>query len=162
MGSGGFDTVLEGIGKHFGLDNITCFFHTYLGVSECDNSMTHTDIYASGEKGFNMLWPIVLVNGSKPELDVISDDANIVLSVKYEPDVAVTLGDWAYHKTGPIGYEERGQMRIVVNTYCGQIDESNANMMHYIYDGDDPAPFCDQFTPPYELHWSNKGHTLPK
>lgn len=162
LGTNGFNTVLEGIGKTFGLDNMTCFFLAFMGVSECDNSFTHTDIYATGEKAFNMIWPIVIVNGSKPELDIISDDANVVLSTNYETDVSVLMGDWVYHKTSRIDYSEKGQMRIVVNAYCGQIDESNAKMMHYIYDGEDPAPFCDQFKLPIEeIHWGN-GISLPK
>ena len=132
-----------------------------MGVSEADNSYTHTDIYATGEKGFNMIWPMLLVNGSKPELDVISDDANIILSINYEPDVAVTMGDNVYHKTSPIEYSDRG-MRIVVNAYCGQIDDSNAKMMHYLFDGEDPSPFCDQFKLPIkEIHWGN-GRSLPR
>jgi hypothetical protein len=67
--------------------------------------------------GFNMIWPIVIVNGTKPELDIISDDANIVLSINYEHDVAVTMGDWVYHKTSPNDCQDEGQMRIVVNAY---------------------------------------------
>ena len=53
-------------------------------------------------------------------------------------------------------------MRITMNAYCGQIDDSNAKMMHYIYDGEDPAPFCGQFYGEREAHWSKYGDRLPK
>ncbi len=89
LGTGGFDTVLDGMGTYFGLDHMSFFFLGFMGVAEADNSFTHSDVYATGEKGFNTIWPIVIVNGTKPELDIISDDANIVLSINYEHDVAV-------------------------------------------------------------------------
>jgi hypothetical protein len=143
LGTGGFDTVLDGMGTNFGLDHMSFFFLGFMGVSEADDSFTHTDVYATGEKGFNMIWPIVIVNGTKPELDIISDDANIVLSINYEHDVAVTMGDWVYHKTSPNDYQHEAQMRIVVNAFVGQIDETNARMMHYIFDREDPSPFAD-------------------
>lgn len=65
-----------------------------------------------------------------------------------------------YHKTSPNSYEENGLMRVVVGAYCAQIDDSNAKLLHHIYDGEDPAPFCHQFEKP-EIHWGN-GHSLPK
>ena len=76
---------------------MTCFHLSFMGVSEADNSFTHTDVYASGEKAFNFLWPMLLVNGSSPELDIVSDDTNIVLSVNYDYDAVYALGDWVSH-----------------------------------------------------------------
>ena len=162
LGTGGFDSLLEGLVNTFGLDSITCFHMSFMGISECDNSFTHADVYAVDGKGFNIIWPLLVVNGSQPELDIVSDDANIVLSVNYEYDVAYIMGDYGYHKTSPNSYEENGQMRIVLGSYCGQLDDSTAKMFHHIYDGEDPAPFCGQFEPPYEIHWSKSGDRLPK
>jgi len=71
LGTRGFKSVLEGMGKTFGLYNMTVFFLAFMRVLEADNSYTHTDIYGTGEQGFNMIWPMVIVNGSKPELDVV-------------------------------------------------------------------------------------------
>ena len=162
LGKGGYDTVLESIGNHFGYENITCFHLSFMGVSECDKSVTHADVYASGEKGLNIIFPIVTVDGSKPELDIQSDNTNIVTSVKYTRDLAYIMSDYGYHKTSSIEYEGKGQNRVVVGMYCGQIDESNAEMMKYIYDGEHPAPFLDQFNLPLaDPHWS-VAHSLPK
>jgi hypothetical protein len=94
MGSGGFDTALESIGTAYGLDNMTCFHTSFMGISEADDSFTHADVYASDEKGFNIIWPLMVVDGSNPELDIVSDDTNIVISVNYEYDVAYVMGDW--------------------------------------------------------------------
>eukprot|EP00543_Licmophora_paradoxa_P002973 CAMPEP_0202453364 /NCGR_PEP_ID=MMETSP1360-20130828/11353_1 /ASSEMBLY_ACC=CAM_ASM_000848 /TAXON_ID=515479 /ORGANISM="Licmophora paradoxa, Strain CCMP2313" /LENGTH=148 /DNA_ID=CAMNT_0049072433 /DNA_START=8 /DNA_END=451 /DNA_ORIENTATION=+ len=134
---------------------MTCFHVSYMGVSECDNSFTHTDVYATDEKAVNLIWPIIVVDGSKPELDVQSDDANIVISINYEYDTAIIMGDYGYHKTSPINYEETGTMRVVVGMYCGQMDDSNRKMLAHIYDGEEPAPFMDQFEHPMETHWKS-------
>jgi hypothetical protein len=161
LGRAGFDVVLESLGTAFGLDNMTCFHVSFMGISEADDSFTHADVYANDEKGFNVIWPMITVEGSSPELDIISDNTNIVISVNYEYDVAYVMGDWGYHKTSPNHYDEKGQMRVVVGAYCSQIDKTNAKMLKHIYDGEDPAPFMDQFENP-EIHWSTSGHSLPK
>lgn len=57
-------------------------------------SFTHADLYALDEKGFNIITPLIVVNGSNPELDIVSDDTNIVVSVNYEYDTAFVMGDW--------------------------------------------------------------------
>ncbi|KAL3919282.1 MAG: hypothetical protein SGILL_003832, partial [Bacillariaceae sp.] len=154
VGKAGFDVAMDGIGNHFGLDNMTCFHLSYMGVSECDKSFTHTDVYATGDVSFNMIWPILLVDGSKPELNLQSDDGNIVVAYKYEYDTAILMGDWGYHYTSEIeGYKE-DEKRVVVGMYCGEINDKNAKMFAHLYDGEDPAPFLGQFDEPYELHWS--------
>ncbi len=75
---------------------------------------------------------MITVEGSSPELDIVSDNTNIVISVNYEYDVAYVMGDWGYHKTSPNHYDEKGQMRVVIGAYCSQIDETNAKMLKSI------------------------------
>ena len=167
--AGFYDTVLASIGNTFNqgnnaplLQNLTCFHTSFMGISEADNSFTHTDIYATNNKGFNIIYPIITVNNSSPELDIIGDNTNIVVSIKYLNDIAYVIGDYGYHKTSPIidNYYTKNEMRIVVGTYCGQIDYDTHTMMKYIYDGEPPAPFLDQFniedvgTTRQEIHWS--------
>ncbi|KAG7340641.1 SET methyltransferase domain containing protein [Nitzschia inconspicua] len=154
VGRAGFDDVLDGIGNYFGLDNMTCFHLSYMGVSECEKSFTHTDVYATGDVSYNMIWPLQLVEGSKPELNLQSDDANIVVAYKYEYDTAVLMGDWGYHYTSAIDGYTGDEMRVVVGMYCGQMDKRNAKMYAHLYDGEDPAPFMGQFEEPFEYHWS--------
>jgi hypothetical protein len=153
IGKAGFDEVMNGIGNHFGLDSLTCFHTSYMGVSECDSSFTHTDIYATDNKAYNIIWPIVLVDGSKPELNLQADDANTVISIKYEYDSAVLMGDWGYHYTSAIEGYTGDQKRVVVGMYCGQLDEHSKDMFAHLYDGEDPAPFMGQFKEPFEYHW---------
>ncbi len=51
-------------------------------------------------------------------------------------------------------------IRVVFGAYCSQVDETNIAMLRHIYDGDDPAPFADQFTelPMREVHWTKTGN----
>ena len=83
------------------------------------------------------------------------------------------VGDFGYHQTRPIAYfdpeddshgniETNGHgvpIRVVFGAYCSQIDETNVAMIRHIYDGDDPAPFADQFkdVPMREIHWDSSG-----
>ena len=55
---------------------------------------------------------------------IFSDDANLVLPVNYEYDVAYVLSDWGYHKTSSNDYTESGETRIVVDVSGGQIDKT--------------------------------------
>jgi hypothetical protein len=79
------------------------------------------------------------------------------------------MGDFGYHQTRPIDYYNPDDgivgdkwntaggvpIRVVFGAYCSQIDESNIAMLRHVYDGDDPAPFADQFVevPMKEIHW---------
>ncbi|KAL3925864.1 MAG: hypothetical protein SGILL_000113 [Bacillariaceae sp.] len=165
IGRAGFDVAMDGIGNHFGVDNMTCFHLSYMGVSECDKSFTHTDVYASGDVSYNIIWPLILVDGSMPELNLQSDDGNIVVGYKYEYDTAILMGDYGYHYTSAINGYKDGEKRVVVGMYCGQMDRTNAKVYAHLYDGEDPAPFMGQFEEPYEYHWSKgnpKEHRLSR
>ena len=88
----------------------------------------------------------------------------MVVAVKYEHDRAILMSDWGYHRTSAVDYEEKGQIRVVLGMYCAQIDKSNHQALKFIYNGEDPAPFIDQFELPIkEIHWHKNGeHRLPR
>lgn len=165
MGDAGFDTALEAVGNYLGLDHITCFQASYMGASRCENSVTHSDVFNTDGKSFNVIFPVLLVNGSKPELDIISSDANIVLSVKHIENVALILKDYGgYHKTSPHRYDGADDIRIMIGACCGIIDDTNVKRVKELYDQEVVPPFMDQFDLPLkEIHWSKRGgHSLTK
>eukprot|EP00573_Skeletonema_grethae_P001403 CAMPEP_0201692266 /NCGR_PEP_ID=MMETSP0578-20130828/5215_1 /ASSEMBLY_ACC=CAM_ASM_000663 /TAXON_ID=267565 /ORGANISM="Skeletonema grethea, Strain CCMP 1804" /LENGTH=102 /DNA_ID=CAMNT_0048177621 /DNA_START=27 /DNA_END=335 /DNA_ORIENTATION=+ len=49
---------------------------------------------------------------------------------------------------------------LTLMPFFSQVDETNIAMLRHIYDGDDPAPFADQFTalPMREVHWTKTGN----
>ncbi|KAL3760192.1 hypothetical protein ACHAWU_001702 [Discostella pseudostelligera] len=169
LGDAGFDIALKGIGERFGYDNMTCFHASYMGVTHCDKSKMHSDIYATDDKSWNIVFPIITVDGTDPELDVMSEDMNTVIGVHYLKDVAYAMGDFGFHQTRPNKYYDPDEdgvqndapIRVVFGTYCAQIDETNIAMIRHIYDGDDPAPFADQFEtlPMKEIHWDRVSGT---
>mmetsp|Transcript_37603 Transcript_37603/g.64106 ORF Transcript_37603/g.64106 Transcript_37603/m.64106 type:complete len:158 (+) Transcript_37603:175-648(+) len=140
-----------------------------MGVTHCDKSLMHSDIYATEDKSWNIVFPLITVEGTDPELDIMSENLNTIVGVHYLKDVAYAMGDFGYHKTRMISYhdpDDNGQdydgmtangipIRVVFGVYCSQIDETNVAMIRHIYDGDDPAPFADQFkdVPMREIHW---------
>mmetsp|Transcript_30710 Transcript_30710/g.56783 ORF Transcript_30710/g.56783 Transcript_30710/m.56783 type:complete len:221 (+) Transcript_30710:225-887(+) len=169
LGDAGMDIAIKGLGERFGYDNMTCFHSSYMGVTHCDKSLMHSDIYATNDKSWNIVFPLITIEGTEPELDVMSEDLNTIVGVHYLKDVAYAMGDFGYHKTRMIAYYDPdddsvdyGDMaangipiRVVFGAYCSQIDETNVAVIRHIYDGDDPAPFADQFKdlPMKEVHW---------
>ena len=139
------------------------------GVTHCDKSKMHSDIYATDDKSWNMIFPLITVEGTDPELDIMSENMNTVIGVHYLKDIVYAMGDFGYHQTRPIAYYDPDDdsvdygdltadgvpIRVVFGPYCAQIDETNVAMLRHIYDGDDPAPFADQFKeiPMREIHW---------
>ena len=57
------------------------------------------DIYATEDKSWNIIFPLITVEGTDPELDVMSEDMNTVVGVHYLKDVAYAMGDFGYHQT---------------------------------------------------------------
>ena len=179
LGEAGFDEALRGIGERFGYTNLTCFHGSWMGVTHCDKSKMHSDIYATEDKSWNIVFPLITVEGTSPELDIMAEDMNTVIGVHYLKDVAWAVGDFGYHQTRPIDYYNPDDgnvgeswntaggipIRVVFGAYCAQIDETNVAMLRHVYDGDDPAPFADQFkeVPMREIHWEKEGKaTLAK
>eukprot|EP00578_Thalassiosira_sp_NH16_P008917 CAMPEP_0181108662 /NCGR_PEP_ID=MMETSP1071-20121207/17750_1 /TAXON_ID=35127 /ORGANISM="Thalassiosira sp., Strain NH16" /LENGTH=966 /DNA_ID=CAMNT_0023192281 /DNA_START=91 /DNA_END=2991 /DNA_ORIENTATION=- len=174
LGDAGFDMAVKGFGERFGYDNMTCFHSSYMGMTHCDRSLMHSDIYATDDKSWNIVFPLITIDGSEPELDVMSEDMNTIVGVNYLKDVAYAMGDFGFHKTRMVAYYDPDDdrlnnadltdpsvlpMRVVFGAYCSQIDETNVAMIRHIYDGDDPAPFADQFKdfPMREIHWDSSG-----
>mmetsp|Transcript_17838 Transcript_17838/g.48513 ORF Transcript_17838/g.48513 Transcript_17838/m.48513 type:complete len:842 (+) Transcript_17838:153-2678(+) len=163
MGDAGFDVALDAMGKFLGLDHLTCFHASYMGASKCENSVVHSDVFDTDGKSVNVIFPVLLVDGSKPELDIIGSDANVILPVKYMDDVAYFLTDeGGYHKTSPHRYDGADEVRVMVGSYCSQIEETNWQRVKHLYDMEVVPPFMHQFDLPLkEVHWSSQGgHSL--
>ena len=168
LGDAGFDLAVKAVGERFGYDNITCFHASYMGMTHCDKALMHSDIYATNDKSWNIVFPLITVEGTEPELNIMAEDMNTVVGVHYLKDIAYAMGDFVFHQTRPSNYfdpsqsdgeESAAPIRVVFGAYCSQIDETNIAMLRHIYDGDDPAPFADQFTelPMREIHWTKTG-----
>jgi len=124
---GGFDTVLAGIGQHFNLSKLTCYYPSYIVVNHCVRAHVHSD--SDFPQAFNFIFPIVQVpNNSEPELILAADDGlSSYTPYRYERDAGVLLGKDGMHGTSPTDYRNDGGVRIVVSVYLGDFsDESVA------------------------------------
>ncbi len=108
LGDAGFDLAIKGIGERFGYDNITCFHGSYMGMTHCDKAKTHSDIYATNDKSWNIIFPLITVEDADPELNIMAEDMNTHIGVHYLKDVAYALGDFGFHQTRPSNYFDPG------------------------------------------------------
>ena len=163
LGAGGFDTVLDSIGTSFGMEKLTCFHNTFLGISKSDDSVIHSDFYETQRRSFDFLLPIIMANSTRPEFHIESLDGNVVVGVKYQYGTAVSVGDWTMHKSAPCDYTDTGEIRVVSSIYCSDIRPENRKSLLFMYNQEHPAPFHHLFDLPVEeWHWDHHGMTLPK
>jgi len=128
LGEAGFDEILDIIGKNFAWEGLVCFHVTFIGVSQCEDGYVHYDFHDTGGKGFNIIMPLILVNGSKPELDMHSDDGeSFVGSYKYRHNIAPLMGDNAFHATSAINYTSAKEFRMAATVYVADVHEWNVN-----------------------------------
>lgn len=129
LGDAGLDHLLEVIGERFKWEGLVCFHVTFIGVSECDEGYAHYDFHETGGKGFNIIIPLILVNDSKPELDLFSGDSGDqdteIGYYKYKYHVASLLGDNAIHSTSAINYTNTKEFRMAATVYVADVQPWN-------------------------------------
>lgn len=125
LGAGGFDKVLDSIGTYFNLSGLSAYHLSFIGVSQCEKGFIHTDVNGSGKAAFNMIIPLMLVEGGGAELEILSDDETTTRYYDYEYNVASMIGDNALHATASCDYQARGLMRMCATVYVGDITTSN-------------------------------------
>lgn len=124
LSRGGFDQVLDAIGKTFGLEGLVAYQVTFIGVSHCELSHDHMDFEDTGGSGFNVIIPLILADSyDEPELDIHND--LVAGSYKYQLGVASMVGDDCHHATSPIDYRPQKEMRMAATIYVADVDEDN-------------------------------------
>lgn len=140
LSDAGFDMVLNSVGTRDNLTSITVYYPSYIAVSHCTRSLMHTDSDEDGH--YNVIFPVLQVNNSKPELIVGDSSANIYVPYKYEPEHAVVLGKEGLHGTAPCDYRGTDSMRMVVSVYM--VDGDNRPTRNKVIkdwiDADPPYP----------------------
>lgn len=164
LGDGGFDVVLEAIGKHFHLEGLTCYSVGLFVVNHSDNGWMHDDFKKVDGKAFNILFPVQLPKESIAELKVESVDySQDVVHARYERNVACGVGDSTRHATGDCDYRDTGEMRVMVTIYLADITDSNVNNIINHYTDDWPPADEDYLLTRSGIHWTSDGLTkLPR
>lgn len=133
LSKAGFDEVLECIGDKFDhIDGLVCFQLTFIAVSHCTEGFMHVDFDETQNRAFNVIIPLMLVDGSAPELSIQSDfKPHVVNELRYEENIGVMFGDMASHKTAACDYRVENKMRLAATVYlCDVNDENVSNILH--------------------------------
>ena len=129
----GFDEILAAVGEHFGMEGLVVFHVTFIAVSYSNKGYLHQDVTETGGKSFNIIIPLLLADETGPELDIQDANEDKVGRYRYEYDVAVALGDDAYHGTSAVDYRWDKKMRLAATVYVADVNDENAETIldHY-------------------------------
>jgi hypothetical protein len=122
---GGFDKVLESIGEYFELDGLVAYHLSFMGVSHCTGGYVHHNLSGTHGKAFNIIVPLITVDGATPAELKIEDTDDQTGGYRYEYDEASIIGDYARHTTGRVDYREQGKYRLAVSIYIADVNEGN-------------------------------------
>ena len=165
LGGAGFDEVLRAIGERFDLDGLYIYHLTFIGVSRCNEGYIHHDFKHTDGKAFNVIVPLMLVDGSPPELILTTDDDEDVMGLhKYRYDVGSIVGDYAMHATASCDYRDENGMRLAATIYFADVNDDNVDAVIDSFTQMYP-PHEPEFLPPYQsLHWdpNDPSVTLPR
>jgi hypothetical protein len=124
LSAAGFDQVLDAVGKHFNWEGAVVTHISLLAISSGDHAESHADFYETGGKAFNMLTPLILVDGSEAELLIDGQDI-VRAQLKYQRNEGVLVGDHNYHCTKAIDYRDSGAFRFFAGIYFADVNEFN-------------------------------------
>lgn len=119
----GFDQVLQGVGDYLGVDKLSCYYPSFIVVTHCVNTFMHSD--SEFDPVANLIWPLVQVNTSDPELILgASDDSNdLHVPYRYEREAGILVGHGGMHGTAPTDYRGTDGLRIVASVYMGDLSK---------------------------------------
>lgn len=140
----GFDDVLQSAGQHFGFRGLAAYHLSVIAVSNCEGGMLHVDCTNTGSKSMNIIIPLILATGeeSGPELKLEDTQSRQVGTYQYRYNVAVMVGDDAYHATGPVQYPSH-EMRMAATIYIADINPGNIDAIL-----SDHVTYAEAYPPP--------------
>lgn len=161
LSAAGFDEVLQGIGRHFGhIEGLVCYHLTFIAVSYCSDGYMHVDSTGTGNKAFNVIIPLMMVEESSPELQIWSDSRPYsVHSLKYDEYTAVMLGDDAHHRTAACDYRDVSKMRLAATVYLADVTEGNVESILSGYTQKYPPRDASRLLNQAGVHWKRGSST---
>jgi hypothetical protein len=127
---GGFDKVLDSLGKAFDLNSLMVQGVGAIFISQnkkTDNM--HVDIPGSRGSFYNIIVPVHIPDGevSTFKLSDVGDD--ITGQVKLDPNVGVVLGGESRHGTGECNYRKNEDFRLSFAIYVADISDKNVDLI---------------------------------
>jgi len=129
LGRGGFDIVLDKVGKKFLLDGLmvqgvgAIFLSDY---EKLDN--IHMDIYGSKGSFYNVIVPVHIPANDTAPFYVADEDLNVGKTL-LNPDMGVVLGGESNHGTGEVNYRKNKDFRLSFAVYVADLNEDNIDLI---------------------------------
>lgn len=127
---GGFDKVLDQIGKTFDLNSLMVQGVGAIFLSEYENSDNmHVDIEGSKGSFYNVIVPVHIPENESAKFYVGEADSDDSGVTNLDPNVGIVLGGESRHGTGECNYRPAKEFRLSFAVYVADIHEENVDLI---------------------------------
>ena len=127
---GGFDKVLEEVGKAFDLDGLMVQGVGAIFLSEYDQTQNmHVDIPGSRGSFYNIIVPVHIPENDVSIFKVSDIEDEYQGQIRLDPNVGIVLGGESRHGTGECHYRPAKDFRLSFAVYVADINERNIDMI---------------------------------
>lgn len=130
LGRGGFDQVLDAIGKKFNLDGLMIHGVGLIVVSHFPEKALHYDLDNTDHSFFNVIFPLQTPSHGDARLKLGDDqDKDSVGSVSFRHNLGVVLGGETKHGTAKCDYRETEEFRVSIAIYMADVNMDNVEQI---------------------------------
>lgn len=127
---GGFDKVLDEVGKAFDLDGLMVQGVGAIFLSEYDQTQNmHVDIPGSRGSFYNIIVPVHIPENDVSIFKVSDIEDEYQGQIRLDPNVGIVLGGESRHGTGECHYRPAKDFRLSFAVYVADINERNIDMI---------------------------------
>jgi hypothetical protein len=127
---GGFDVVLDQIGKAFDLNGLMIQGVGAIFLSQYDQPKNiHVDIEGSRGSFYNIIIPVHIPAGHDAIFMLSDKGDDYKGQIKLDPDVGIVLGGESRHGTGKCNYREEEDFRLSFAVYVADINDDNVELI---------------------------------
>jgi hypothetical protein len=127
---GGFDKVLDSVGKAFDLNSLMVQGVGAIFISQnkkTDNM--HVDIPGSRGSFYNIIVPVHIPDGEVSTFKLADVGDHVTGKLKLDPNVGVVLGGQSRHGTGECNYRKKEDFRLSFAVYVADINDKNVDLI---------------------------------
>mmetsp|Transcript_23299 Transcript_23299/g.35285 ORF Transcript_23299/g.35285 Transcript_23299/m.35285 type:complete len:276 (-) Transcript_23299:86-913(-) len=126
LDEGDFDLVLDSIGQKFNLDGLMLQGMGVIAISKWTGNNMHFDIGDTGNKFFNIIFPLHIPSSGEGSLHVGDrKDYSYHAPVSFRMHRGVLVGGETRHGTGLVDYRNEQDFRIGIAIYLADLTDDN-------------------------------------
>eukprot|EP00537_Pseudo-nitzschia_pungens_P014558 CAMPEP_0172383302 /NCGR_PEP_ID=MMETSP1061-20121228/1197_1 /TAXON_ID=37318 /ORGANISM="Pseudo-nitzschia pungens, Strain cf. pungens" /LENGTH=837 /DNA_ID=CAMNT_0013111495 /DNA_START=154 /DNA_END=2667 /DNA_ORIENTATION=- len=127
---GGFDKVLDKVGKTFDLDGLMIQGVGAIFLTEYTKTQNmHVDIPGSRGSFYNIIVPVHIPANDVAIFKISDKGDDFQGRIRLDPNVGVVLGGESRHGTGECNYRKHEDFRLSFAVYVADINEDNIDMI---------------------------------